>query len=136
MWRAAAPEVRTLVALMRRLQNLKDWLVQETNRLSEPGVLKAVQRSLRKGVRFLKGEITCLEHAIDEHVRDHPRLSQDRDLLTSIPGVSDTTAHRIASRRRFWPSCRTWSSSRPRSRLPRTQGWRRGSTAPGPACGR
>jgi len=42
-WRAAAPEVRLLVALMRRLQNLKDQLVQETNRLSEPGVLKRAQ---------------------------------------------------------------------------------------------
>jgi len=95
LWRAAAPEVRVLVALMRRLQNLKDQLLQETNRLSDPGLLKAVQRSLRKGVRFLKGEITCLEHAIEEHVRDHPRLKEDRDLLTSIPGLSDTTAHWI-----------------------------------------
>jgi len=95
LWRAAAPEVRTLVALVRRLQNFKDQLQQETNRLSEPGVLKVVQRSLRKSIRFIKSEITCLEHAIEEHVRDHPRLKEDRDLLTSIPGISDTTAHWI-----------------------------------------
>ena len=95
LWRAAAPEVRTLVALLRRLQNLKDQLQQETNRLSEPGVLKVVQCSLRKSIRFLKAEILHLEHAIEEHVQDHPRLKEDRDLLTSIPGISATTAHWI-----------------------------------------
>ena len=95
LWRAAAPEVRMLVALLRRLQNLKDQMQQETNRLSEPGVLKVVQRSLRKSIRFFKGEIAALEDAIEEHVRDHPRLKEDRDLLTSIPGISATTAHWI-----------------------------------------
>ena len=48
LWRAAAPEVRTLIALLRRLQNFKDQLQQETNRLSEPGVLQVVQHSLCK----------------------------------------------------------------------------------------
>ncbi len=95
LWRAAAPEVRTLVALLRRLQNFKDQLQQETNRLSEPGVLQVVQHSLCKSIQFIKGEITCLEHAIEEHIREHPRLKEDRDLLTSIPGISTTTAHWI-----------------------------------------
>ena len=95
LWRAAEPEVRTLIALLRRMQNLKDQLLQETNRLGEPGVLKVVQRSLLKSIRFLKGEILRLERAVDEHVRDHPRLKEDRDLLTSIPGVSEVTAHWI-----------------------------------------
>jgi transposase len=95
LWRASAPEVRTLVALLRRLQNFKDQLQQETNRLGEPGVLQVVQHSLRKSIQFIEGEITFLEDAIEEHVRDHPRLKEDRDLLTSIPGISGTTAHRI-----------------------------------------
>ena len=95
LWRAAAPEVRTLVALLRRLQNFKDQLQQETNRLSEPGVLQVVQHSLRKSIQFIEGEITCLEHALEEHIREHPRLKEDRDLLTSIPGISTTTAHWI-----------------------------------------
>jgi transposase len=95
LWRAAEPEVRKLVALLRRLQNIKDQLVQETNRLSEPGVLKEIRHSLGKSIRFLKREITTLESAIDEHIVDHPRLKSDRDLLISIPGVSATTAHWI-----------------------------------------
>ena len=95
LWRAAALEVRTLVALLRRLQNLKDQVQQETNRLSEPGVLKVIQRLLRKSIRFFKSEILHLEHAIEEHVQDHPGLKEDRDLLTSIPGISATTAHWI-----------------------------------------
>ena len=95
IWRAAEPEVRTLVALLRRMQNLKDQLLQETNRLGEPGVLKVVQRSLLKSVRFLKSEILRLEGTVEEHIRDHPRLKEDRDLLTSIPGISAVTAHWI-----------------------------------------
>lgn len=92
-WRAAEPEVQTLVALMRRLQDLKDQLRQEHNRQGEPGLLPAVQRSLEKSLHFLREEIATLEKDIDTHVREHPRLKADRERLKSIPGVSDTTAH-------------------------------------------
>lgn len=92
-WRAAVPEVQMLVALMRRLQALKDQLRQEQNRSSEPDLLPAVQRSLQKSVQFLREEMAQLEKDIDAHVRQHARLKADRERLKSIPGVSDTTAH-------------------------------------------
>jgi len=92
-WRAAQPEVQTLVALVRRLQDLKDQLRQEHNRLGEPGLLPAVARSLQKSVDFLREEITLLKKDIETHVGAHPRLKADRERLKSIPGVSDTTAH-------------------------------------------
>jgi transposase len=95
LWRAAEPEVRALVALLRRLQSCKDRLLQETNRLGEPGMLKAVQQSLKRSIRFLEREIAQLEKAIGAHVQEHPRLKADRDLLVSIPGISETTAHWI-----------------------------------------
>jgi transposase len=95
LWRVAAPEVRVLIALMRRLQNLKDQQRQEANRLGEPGLLKVVQRSLQKNLRFLDKEIAAIEKAIDTHIKAHAPLRTDRDLLCSIPGISKTTAHWI-----------------------------------------
>lgn len=81
------------MALVRRLQALKDQLRQEQNRLGEPGLILAVQQSLQKSVAFFRDEITLLEKDIDAHIRQHPRLKADRERLKSIPGVSDTTAH-------------------------------------------
>ena len=104
-WRAAEPQVRALTALLRRLQSLKDQHVQEQNRLAEPGagsVHPKVAQSIRKVQRFLEKEIGRLEEEIRAHVARHPQLKEDRDLvcmpanrLTSIPGISETTAHWI-----------------------------------------
>lgn len=92
LWRRAAPEVRTLVALLRRLQTLKDTLTQEQNRLGDPGVAAAVVASLQKSIAFLKEQIADLEGEIDTHIAGHPQLKADRELLTSIPGIGDLTA--------------------------------------------
>ena len=92
LWRRSAPEVRTLVGLMRRLQTLKDHLTQEQNRLGEPGVLAEVQVSLEKSIAFVQGEISALLEQIDTHINGHPTLKEDRDLLSSIPGVGELTA--------------------------------------------
>ncbi len=92
LWRRAAPEVRTLVALLRRLQALKDHLTQEHNRLGEPGVLPEVIPSLHKRIAFLESEIAALQQPIATHIRNHPTLQDDRDLLVSIPGIGEVTA--------------------------------------------
>ncbi len=42
LWRAAAPEVRQLMALMRRYHAVQDLLVQEKNRFQVPAQPKAV----------------------------------------------------------------------------------------------
>lgn len=92
LWRRSAPEVRTLVGLLRRMQSLKDNLTGEQNRLGEPGVLAEVQVSLEKSIAFLQGEIAALLEQIDTHIKGHPTLKEDRDLLCSIPGVGELTA--------------------------------------------
>lgn len=95
LWRMAAPEVRTLTAMVRRLQSLTEQLVQEKNRLAVPGLVIPVKRSIHKSVRFLEQHIEELEGQIKKHIDEHPGLKQDRDLLISIPGVGDTLAHWI-----------------------------------------
>jgi transposase len=92
LWRRAAPEVRTLVALLRRLQTLKDTLTQEQNRLGDPQVSAPVQISLNKSIAFLQEQIADLSVQIDTHITGHPNLKADRELLTSIPGIGDLTA--------------------------------------------
>lgn len=92
LWRAAAPEVRLLVALLRRLESVKEHLVQEGNRQKEPGLPKEIQRSLATMVRHLEKEKVRLEGQIKDHIHRHPDLQRDQELLTSIPGIGDVTA--------------------------------------------
>jgi transposase len=95
LWRMAAPEVRTLTAMVRRLQSLTEQLVQEKNRLAVPGLVAPVKRSIQASIRFLDRHIQELEAQVKTHIDQHPGLKQDRDLLLSIPGVGDTLAHWI-----------------------------------------
>jgi transposase len=91
-WRMSAPEVRLLVALLRRLANLQETLQQETHRLGEPGVLAQVQHSLKQSIGFLQGQIEQLKQQIDRHINQHPSLKEDQELLQSIPGIGQITA--------------------------------------------
>jgi transposase len=96
LWRASQPEVRALVALMRRLESLKTHLVQEKNRLGVPGVpglIPAIRNSLKKSIAFLEREIAGLEKEIGSHIDRHPGLKSDKELLLSIPGIGEVCAH-------------------------------------------
>jgi len=95
LWRASAPEVRVLVALVRRLHSVQELVVQEQNRLSVPGLPSAVRASLKKSIRFLEAEVKRLQKQIQEHIDQHPGLKADKELLLSIPGIGETTAHEL-----------------------------------------
>ncbi len=95
LWQMAAPEVRTLTAMVRRLQNLTEQLVQEKNRLQVPGIVAPVQRSVEKSVRFIERQIDELQAQIRKHIDRHPGLKADRELLLSIPAVGETLAQWI-----------------------------------------
>lgn len=94
LWRRATAEVRALVAMLRRLQALKDHLTQEQNRLGDPSVSgqQLVIASLEKSIAFLQSESDELFKQIMEHIKKHPDLKVDFKLLTSIPGIGDVTA--------------------------------------------
>jgi transposase len=91
-WRMCAPEVRTLVSLVRRQSILQEHLQQERNRLSEPGLIKEVQQSIKATIRFLETQISKVNKQIEQHIDSHPKLKQDKELLESIPGIGDITA--------------------------------------------
>lgn len=94
-WRLAAPEVQTLIALVRRLQSVQELLQQEKNRLAQPSLLAPIKQSLEQTITFLESEVVRLQEQIREHCDNTPSLKADVDLLQSIPGIGEVTARKI-----------------------------------------
>jgi transposase len=90
-WIPPPPEIRTLQALMRHYEHLKTTRVQQAvyEQSSETPVVKD---SIRAVIAALDDQIAQVERQIRQHFDDHPDLKRKRDLLTSIPGIGNTTA--------------------------------------------
>jgi transposase len=84
------PAQRTLKALVLRLEDLKSLRQMERNRRET--ARPAVHPSIDAVIAACDTQITTLEKAIRQHIDDHPDLRGGRDLLNSIPGISDTTS--------------------------------------------
>jgi transposase len=95
-WLPPPPEIRTLQALMRHYEHLKTTRVQQSvyEQSSETPVVKA---SIREVIATLDAQIAQVEREIRQHFDDHPDLRHKRDLLTSIPGIGETTAGTLLS---------------------------------------
>jgi transposase len=94
-WVPAGPEVKALTAMMRRLEDLEEQRQRERARLSEPGLEAVVRRSLRRMLEVTTAEIKRLKKEVAAHIDQHPGLKADKELLKSIPGIGDLTAHWI-----------------------------------------
>lgn len=91
-WTPPAPELRQLQALVRRLDALQGMRTQELNRL-EAGVLVAdVRASIEAVLANLDAQIAHVKQLIRDHFDRHPGLRAQRELLTTIPGIGETTA--------------------------------------------
>jgi transposase len=90
-WLPPPPEIRILQALMRHYEHLKTTRVQQSvyEQSSEAPIVKA---SIRDVLATLDEQIAQVERQIRQHFDDHPDLKRKRDLLTSIPGIGETTA--------------------------------------------
>jgi len=94
-WIPPAPEIRILQGLVRRYQSLVEMRTEEQNRLQAPIVAPAVNESIRAMLEHLEHEIERVDREIAQLFDQHPPLRRQRDLLTSIKGIGDTTAARI-----------------------------------------
>jgi transposase len=94
-WTPLAPEISELQALVRRLEALLEMLQQERNRLSAGVNSVTVKENIQEHIDYLKEQIDNTEKLIREHIDQHPRLKEQRELLTSIPGIGETTAARF-----------------------------------------
>jgi transposase len=94
-WAPPTPEIQALQGLVRRHQSLLEMRIEEENRLEMPGVTSVVRASIEAVVEHLKAEIERVDREIEQLFDDHSPLRRQRDLLTSIPGIGETTAARI-----------------------------------------
>lgn len=92
-WQPPTPAQRTLIALTRRLDDLKALRQMERNRLDTAD--PAVHPSLHAVLALLEEQIQATEAALSQYIDDDPDLRRRRDLLVSIKGISDLTAARL-----------------------------------------
>jgi transposase len=89
-WTPPPPEIRELLALLRRVDHLQEMERMELNRLDTADT--AVADSIRAVLAALGQEIKAARAKIRLHFDGHPGLKRRRDLLESIPGVGPATA--------------------------------------------
>jgi transposase len=97
LWVPPPLEQRQLRAWSMRVQALKDIRQQEENRLEvhQTTGMADVAEHVKQHIAWLKTEIDKLEKDIDDHIDRHPDLKRDADLLTTIPGIGNTTVAKI-----------------------------------------
>lgn len=93
-WIPPSPEIRVLQAFMRHYEHLKTTRAQQSvyAQSSEAAIVKS---SIEAIVAALDEQIAQIERKIRQHFDDHPDLKRRRNLLTSIPGIGETTAGAI-----------------------------------------
>ena len=95
LWAPPPPEISELQALVRRLEALLEMLQQERNRQSAGVCSASVKESIEQHINYLKEQATHTQSLIGGHIDRHPTLKQQRDLLSSIPGIGETTAAKL-----------------------------------------
>jgi transposase len=89
-WTPPAIEVEQLQALVHRLDSLSAMQQQERNRLETANSI--LVEAISTHIDFLEQQIKETKQLIRQHFDQYPALKAQRDLLTSIPGIADTTA--------------------------------------------
>ena len=95
VWTPPPPEHQELQALVRRLESLHDMRQQESNRRQAGLASETILKTLDEHLAFLDQQITEVARLIQNHLDQYPHLRQQRDLLTSIPGIGDVTAFKL-----------------------------------------
>lgn len=90
------PSELKLRALVRRLDDLKQMRQMELNRRESAS--EVVIAGIDAHVQTLDQQIRQIEQAIGEHIDNDPDLRNRHDLLTSIPGIADTTSAHLLAR--------------------------------------
>jgi transposase len=90
LWTPTAREVKELQALLRRLESVIEMTTSEPNRLET--ATPTVAGLTLAHLEYLKEQQQLIKKLISDHFDQHPHLKQQRDLLTSIPGIGEQTA--------------------------------------------
>jgi len=87
------PSEVKLRALVRRRDDLQEMLQMEQNRLEVADI--SVQQGINDVIRTLEEQIKQVQKAIQDHIDNDPDLRGRHQLLTSIPGVGDTSSAQL-----------------------------------------
>jgi len=94
-WHPPREELRELQALVRLLEGLNTTHQAEVNRLKS-GVRSAhVARILQDHIAYLDDQIQQVEQLINAHIAQDDDLRRKKQLLCSIPGIGEKTAHTL-----------------------------------------
>jgi transposase len=94
-WSPLPPEISELQALLRRLEALIDMRQQEVNRLAAGITAEPVRNSVTDHINYLGEQVAQTRRLIKDHIDQNPSLKQQRDLLSSIPGIGELTAAKL-----------------------------------------
>jgi transposase len=96
VWQPLASEVSELEQLLRRRDEVADWLRREQRRAEQfgvrPGASTTVRASVERLLKTLEDELADLERAIAEQVQRHATLQANQERLRSVPGVGTRVA--------------------------------------------
>ena len=95
IWEPAPEHVQELQDWVKRVDNLKKFKVQESNRLESAS--KAVQKDIKANIKLLEKRIIKIEKIIKELINAHADLKEKASLVSTIPGIGDTTAALIVA---------------------------------------
>lgn len=90
LWTPPAPEIEMLQGLCRRLDALDQMRTQEKNRLDTAD--PSLKPDIEAHIQFIETQQAEILKKIHDHIDRHPHLKEQRDLLTSIPGIGNKTA--------------------------------------------
>lgn len=88
-WIPPSLEIRSLRALVRRIDSLNDMLTQEKNRLGTAH--ESVIPMIKEHIAYLEKEIDRVRDQIADLIDNDPDLRKKKDLLDSIPGIGKAT---------------------------------------------
>jgi transposase len=94
-WTPPPEELRQLQGLVRHLDDLMAQHSQWHQRLTESRPVPAVQVSLQTLLAAMEDQLQQVQQQIRDHIAQHPELTHQQALLTSIPGIGELTATRL-----------------------------------------
>jgi transposase len=95
LWAPEPRKVRELKALVRRLDALIEMRQQEVNRLDVAD--DVIKEEISGHIDLLGERILQVREQIQKHIDDDPGLSEQRELLLSIPGIGEKTVATLLS---------------------------------------
>lgn len=88
----ASADQEAFAALVARRRQLREMKTAEQNRL-QTAPSDAVRRDIEEHLSFLERRLAETEEQIEEAVEKSPMWKEEEELLCSVPGVGEKTAH-------------------------------------------